>query len=446
MDETLLDTWNRVASGDLDGIDVSRIQRKLIYICFDKAGSTDPEDRLRCLQVASHFSSDDRLRLVDPLIRDRDPRVRRYAFNLAVEAQKAGITALKTCVGGQDEELAAEALGLLITQVDISSSLHARQWLTSDFPRVRAGAAMLLGHIAGPAMSVRLSRMAQNDPHPGVRSIAAEAARRCSGELPKNEARPFWTAGPTNIDLGDDAPAIGSTPIPTPPPIPPPPRRRNDARPTIHPEDAPVESASETKPVPPVPSRAEVVPAAPVDAPEQVNDEPRDWRDPAPLPSRLPSDPVALVKLMGRVGEGDRPAVHRAFAAIDDSDRNSALRRWSPGGDPAEGRGIALMVAQLEDKRSGSMLRHMLKDPNDGVRAAACRAVGRVGTLSMIPPLSAALQDEVPEVRVEAAHGLADLLTRTERYAMLRERLAPLTGDQDPRVKAAAAEIEANLP
>lgn len=455
MDETLLETWNRIASGDLEGIDVPRLQRKLIYICFEQAGSQIADERLAALRVAAHFSEDDRLRLVDPMIRDSDPRVRRYAFNLAVEARKAGITALKTCVGGKDEDLAAEALGLLITQVDISSSLHARQWLTSDFPRVRAGAAMLLGHIAGPSLSVRLNRMARNDPHPAVRTIAAESARRCLGELPKNEPRNFWEAGATPIDLGDEAPPAAQesepSPVPTAPtrPVVPPPPVRNDARPTLYPNDAEAEEQEaeyEDVPVPPVPQRQAIVPSVPEGTPEIVDDTPRDWRDPAPLPSVLPTDPHALVKLMGRVGEGDRPAVHRAFVTIAEHERNTALRGWTPGSDPSTGRGVALMIAHLEDKRSASMLRHLLQEEADGVRAAACAAVGRVGTLSMIPPLSALLDDAVPEVRVEAIKGLTDLLGRTERWAMLRERLAPLTSDGDARVRTAAEDALASVP
>ncbi|MCB9673054.1 MAG: HEAT repeat domain-containing protein [Alphaproteobacteria bacterium] len=448
MDEQLLETWEKVASGDIEDIDVSRIQRKLIYVCFEKAGDPDPEERLKSLKVAAQFTVDDRMRLVDPLIRDRDPRVRRYAFNLAVEAHLDGLTALKTCVGGDDEDLATEALGLLITQVDITSSLHARQWLLSDFPRVRAGAAMLLGNIAGPAMSVRLGRMAQNDPVFAVREIAAEAARRCSGDLPKATPRDFWVAGPTPLDLADPPPKAAPTPVPAPPKrlvppapvVPPPPVLRDESRlPTIYPEGA----DADDDPVPPPPSRA-MVPSAPAGTPEDVR-EPRDWREPAPLPSGLPSDPGALVKLMGRVAPSDRASVQSAFQSLSDGERSTVLRRWAPGGDAALGRGTALMIAALDDKRSASMLRHMLTDPDAGVRAGAAEAVGRVGALSMIPPLSLVLNDADPDVRAAAVRGLADLLRRTERFAMLRERIGPMQNDADARVQAAASEALASI-
>lgn len=450
MDDTLLETWNRVADGDTEDVDVRAIQRKLLYICFEKAGDPDPEERLNALKVASHFTDDDRMRLADPMVRDKDPRVRRYAFNLAVEAHKAGITTLKTAVGGSDAALAVEALGLLITQVDVTSSLHARQWLRADDPHVRAGAAILLGHIAGPAIGVQLGRMAQNDPVHGVRVHAAEAARRCAGEIPKNLPQDFWVAGPAPIVLEPEPVAIPDpVPTPAPPPraadpvLPPPPRLPGQGLPTIYP-DTPAEAATtlppppdEPVPSPPAPQQAAIVPSAP-DAPEDVRETSRDWRDPAPLPHALPSEPGALIKLAGMVGVGDRAAVHAAFMATPEGDRNTALRAWMPGGDPKVGRGIAILLSEMKQNRSASMLRHMLSDPDAGVRAGAAEAVGAIGSLSMIPPLSGILADREPAVRAAAVRGLSALLSRTERFAMLRERITPLAEDDDPAVRKAA--------
>lgn len=442
MDEDLKTTWDRIAANDVEGIDIRGIQRKLFYVCFETAGNVDPEERLKALKVASHFTSDDCLRLVDPMINDSDERVRRYAFNLAVAAKADGITALKTCVAGRDPALAAEALGLLITQVDITSSLHARQWLHSDDPVIRAGSAMLLGHIAGPAMSVHLGRMAQNDPVYGVRVIAAESAKRCAGELPKNPSRNFWEAGATPIVLMDEPLAPEpkpATPVPAPPRrstagLPPPPQLDSQRLPTLYPDGA---DRDDPVPTPPAPTHT-LVPSTPADAAESVRDTPRDWRNPAALPSTLPNEPTALLKLMGMVSTDDRGRVHAVFAGLPDNERNTALRRWSPGADAAIGRGTAIMLAALEQNRSASMLRHMLTDSDPGVRAGAAEAVGAIGSLSMIPPLSNLLNDDDPDVRVAAVQGLAALLTRTERFAMLRERLEPMTGDQHTAVMQAA--------
>jgi HEAT repeat protein len=457
MDDDLQKTWERIAANDVEGIDIRGLQRKLFYVCFEAAGSTDPAERLKALRVAAHFSADDRLRLVDPMINDSDPSVRRYAFNLAVAAEAQGITALKTCVGGNDPDLAAEALGLLITQVDITSSLHARQWLNSEDPRIRAGAAMLLGHIAGPAMSVHLGRIAQRDPVYGVRILAAEAAQRCAGELPKNAPQDFWVAGPTPIELPDepvpDAPRP-ATPVPAPPrrtavALPPPPRLDSQRLPTLYPDaadrdDAPDETAAPAPPAPPAPANP-IVPSTPADAPESVRDTPRDWRAPAPLPATLPTEPAALLKLMGWVAEDDRARVHHAFTTLPEAERTAALRRWTPGGDPSIGRGTALMLAALGENRSASMLRHLLTDADAGVRAGAAEAIGAIGALSMIPPLSNLLNDADPDVRVAAIRGLSALLTRTERFAMLRERVGPMTDDPHTRVKEAASQALASL-
>ena len=188
--------------------------RKLLYACIEAGGDPDPERRLASLRVCANLEVTDRVRVIDALIRDNDPRVRRYAFNLACAAERHGIDALRTAVNGDDIELAVDALGLIVTQLDKPSSMHARSWLRHTDPRIRAGAAMLLGNVSGPAMAVHLGRIAETDPVAAVRVIAAEAVGRCTGEEPKLESRDFWVEGPVdlNIDLSPPAPAKPATP------------------------------------------------------------------------------------------------------------------------------------------------------------------------------------------------------------------------------------------
>jgi HEAT repeat protein len=429
MDELVRDTYDKLASGAISSAP-DEMLRPLLYLCFEEGAHEDVERRLTALRVATHIDARDRMRVVDPLIRDADPRVRRYAFNLACAARLDGIEALRTAVGSPDVELAVEALACLVTQLDRASSLHARQWLKHDDARIRAGAAMLLGNVAGPAMAVHLGRIAQTDPVAAVRVIAAEAVQRCTGDAPKLAPRDFWVDGP--VDL-----AIDATPSPEPArPQPlvarlsPPPRAPSNLA-TLYPDD-PISEESTDDPAP-------VGMAAPAPA-EQVRDAgPIDWRVPIPLPTTMPSEAAALLKLFARVAEHDRVHVQTAWINLPEAARRTALASWSPGGDPMVGRGVAIAVRVLDLKTQASMLRHMLTDPSPAVRSAAAEAVGATGTLSAIPQFSPLLSDADADVRLAGVRGLGAMLARLERFAMLRERLGPLANDPDERVQSAVA-------
>jgi HEAT repeat protein len=435
MDDQVRKTFDELARGGDPG-DLTGLQRKLLYACFDAAGDTDPDRRLDALRVAGHLDVDDRVRVVDPLIRDADDRVRRYAFNLACAAKEHGIEPLRGAVNGTDIDLAVDAMGLLVTQGDKATTMHARSWLRHDDPRIRAGAAMLLGNVAGPAMAVHLGRLAESDPVKGVRVVAAEAVKRCTGELPKNAPKPFWEAGPVDLAAlvavpDDPEPEAAPQPEPTPPPTMPSRGAGNLA--TIYPED--VGEGSDG-----APTETGLVPSADDDTPEDVREAlARDWRDPAPLPSTMPTEATAILKLLGMVRVEDRPSVLSAFEALDGATRSGALS-WTPGSDESTGRGIALAVKGLGSKTHASMLRVMLREPGAGVRAAAAEAIGTTGALSMIPQLADLLSDDDPDVRIAAIRGLAELLVRKDRIAMLRDRLAPCANDSDERVKKAAAD------
>ncbi len=442
MDDQVRKTFDELARGEDPG-DLTGMQRKLLYACFDAAGDADPDRRLDALRVAGNLDVEDQMRVVDPLIRDADDRVRRYAFNLACAAKKLGIEPLRSAVNGTDTELAVDALGLLVTQGDRATTMHARNWLRHDDPRIRAGAAMLLGNVAGPAMAVHLGRVAETDPVKAVRVIATEAVGRCTGEIPKADPQDFWEVGPA--DLAIDVSEADDEKQKKPPTLPP--RHENLA--TIYPEDMLDEETGESDP-PPVRRKVSdnderaLVPSTDPEDPaaspaEEVREpEPRDWREPASLPSALPTEATALLKLYGIVKPEDRGTVLAAFEKLDGGARSGALSGWTPGADENLGRGIALAVKGVGSKTHASMLRVMLREPAAGVRAGAAEAIGSTGTLSMIPQLSDLLSDDDPDVRIAAIQGLAELLTRKERFAMLKDRLAPCTNDDDERVKKAA--------
>lgn len=437
MDEQVQKTFDDLAAGGPPG-DLSGMGRKLLYACIEAGGDPDPERRLASLRVCANLEVTDRVRVIDALIRDNDPRVRRYAFNLACAAERHGIDALRTAVNGDDIELAVDALGLIVTQLDKPSSMHARSWLRHTDPRIRAGAAMLLGNVSGPAMAVHLGRIAETDPVAAVRVIAAEAVGRCTGEEPKLESRDFWVEGPVdlNIDLSPPAPAKPATPPRLP---------KKDANlATLYPEDMILDDDDEPPKAPPA-DLSTLVPQA-AEGTEEVREAPRDWRKPAPMPSTLPSEPAALVKLYGMVRTEDRAAVLEAFQATNPALQAQTLSGWTPGADPGIGRGIALVVKALGTKTHASMLRVMLREEDAGVRAAAGEAIGATGTLSMIPQLSQLLRDDDADVRQAAVGALAELLVRMERFAMLRDQIEPMKADPDDAVKAAAEAALQRLP
>ena len=439
MDELVQKTFDLLASGE-DAGDIKGLGRKLLYGCFDAGADPDPERRLAALRVATNLTPSDRVRVIDALIRDPDPRVRRYAFNLAVACEMQGIEALRTAVNADDADLAVDALSLIVRQLDQPSSMHARAWLRHSDPRVRAGAAMLLGNIAGPAMAVHLGRVAEADPIASVRQIAAEAVSRCTGEEPKLQPENFWEAG--GVDLEIDLRPVGQAPAPNPQDAPPvPPRRSSENLSTIYPDLDEDEDSEELDA-----SQNTLVPQADEGVEEVREATPRDWREPAAMPTTLPSEPMALIKLYGMVRTEDQAAVLAAFQGTDAGEQSRALNGWSPGSDAVAGRGIALTIKALGSKTHASMLRVMLREPEAGVRAGAAEAIGATGTLSMIPQLSQLLQDSDSDVRVAAVRALSELLSRMERYAMLKDRLGPMTTDSDEAVKAAAEEAIAALP
>jgi len=438
MDELVQKTFDLLASGE-DAGDLKGLGRKLLYGCFDAGADPDPERRLAALRVAANLTPSDRIRVIDALIRDTDPRVRRYAFNLAVACEMQGIEALRTAVNADDTDLAVDALSLIVRQLDQPSSMHARSWLRHSDPRVRAGAAMLLGNIAGPAMAVHLGRIAEADPIASVRQIAAEAVSRCTGEEPKLQPQNFWEAG--GVDLEIDLTPVGQVRTVAPEDAPPPPIRASQNLSTIYPELDEDEVSEELE----APQNT-LVPQAEAGAEEVRDATPRDWREPAAMPTELPSEPVALVKLYGMVRVEDQPTVLAAFQGTDAGEQARALSGWSPGADATAGRGIALVIKALGSKTHASMLRVMLRESEAGVRAGAAEAIGATGTLSMIPQLSQLLGDSDSDVRVAAVRALGELLGRMERYAMLKDRLAPMASDSDASVKAAAEEVLAAIP
>ena len=140
------------------------------------------------------------------------------------------------------------------------------------------------------------------------------------------------------------------------------------------------------------------------------------------------------------VADADRGPVLDALRAVDPAELGDVWIGWSPGGDPALGRGIALAAAALERKAFLSKATRMAGDAQPGVRAAALEALGVLGGASALLQLQRALPDSEPTVRAAAASAVATLAVRLGREDMARGWLEGRSDEADPIAAAAVAD------
>jgi hypothetical protein len=109
-----------------------------------------------------------------------------------------------------------------------------------------------------------------------------------------------------------------------------------------------------------------------------------------------------------------------------------------PGGDPAHGVGLCRFAILASRSDWTSRLRALLVDPHPRVRAAACDAIGAVGTVQGLSSLPAVSRDGDAEVRVACVWALVALASRHRRADLVRPPLESLARDVDRTVAAAA--------
>jgi HEAT repeat protein len=150
--------------------------------------------------------------------------------------------------------------------------------------------------------------------------------------------------------------------------------------------------------------------------------------------------PLAVARLAELIKADNDPEVWRsALAAVTTSAHHSAMRMAYQGlSNPApQVRAAAcLYLAAHGAENHAPLLLRAIGDSDTGVRLAAIRALGSVGTLGDPSPLVAFLTAPDKNVRVEAALSLARL--RVERGTAALERLA-LDADNEIRLRAAQA-------
>ncbi len=166
---------------------------------------------------------------------------------------------------------------------------------------------------------------------------------------------------------------------------------------------------------------------------------PSGWapRQPHALPHPLPAAPAALLALVGSVRPVDRSAPLAALEALPRAELSRTLRAWRPGSDPAQGRGVGLVIAALGGSDLAAIARGLTRARDASVRACAAEALGAVASGSLLATLGRMVGDEHPEVRSAAALAIGLACARTGDVALGRSWLQRLDQDRDERVALA---------
>ena len=183
----------------------------------------------------------------------------------------------------------------------------------------------------------------------------------------------------------------------------------------------------------------------PVTAPEPPASNTWTPAEPHALPYPLPSDPGALLGLVGAVRPADRAAPLAALQALPRPELSRALRAWRPGGDAARGRGAGLAIAAIGGSDLASIARNLTRARDVEVRACAAEALGAVAQGSLLSTLGRMLDDPEPQVRAAAAQAIGEACARTGDQALGRSWLERIAQDWDERVAYARDRALASL-
>jgi HEAT repeat protein len=442
--------YEAIAAGTARDPDLSWTRRKLQAMALARAKEGTDDQRLGALRVAAVLGPRDGIPVVAELVRDPDPRVRTWAVHQAIAAKEMGIGPLRAALDGPDPEQVRVALDHLLRWVDTGCVPALRRLVgSSPDPGVRARAASLLGNVGGPSVRGELDRL-RRDPDPAVQAAAAEALRVMAGDRPRAERAPWWGEDPPpTADASDPSGApgeVGDAPLE--------PAAASRLYAAL-PEDPAPRGLYDPPSEPPAPDAANpLVPRAPTAdpaAPPTWAPDARRWTAPAadrprtsasapaastawdghpvPLPASLPDETRALVKLLGMVSDADRAAVTARFRDADAKRRKeefSGLLLAYSGADPALGRGLCALAAEIGGPAHVTGLRPLLRDPSPLVRDAALRALGGLAPPAAIPWIAPHLED--PAVRDGAVAALVGV-GRRSRPDLARDALRRVKTD-----------------
>jgi HEAT repeat protein len=446
--------YEAIAAGTARDPDLSWTRRRLQAMALGRAKEGTDDQRLGALRVAAVLGPRDGIPVVAELVRDPHPQVRAWAVSQAIGARELGISPLRTSLEGPDPEQVRLALDHLTAWVDQGCVPALRRLLSSSDAGVRQRAVVLLGNVGGPSIRGELERLVR-DPEPEVQQAATVALEVLAGTRPRAVRTPWWDEEPeAQPEASPDAVAPSEVPAETlaAPPV-------EAPAPRVEAPTPPVEVAPE--PAPAIIPASAAPPAWGADARRWGGPPPSERSRPAvsatapptstwdghvvPLPTTLPDETRALVKLLGMVAAEDRAPVLALFRQGDAKRRReefSVLLMGYAGADPALGRGLCVLAAEIGGPAHVTGLRPLLRDPSVWVRSASLLALGALAPPSAIPWMAPFLDD--PVVREAAVDALAGLGRRV-RADLVRDALKRVRTD-DPAFKARVDAAIGSLP
>jgi HEAT repeat protein len=292
-------------------------------------------DKLGALRVATALGTDHGMPILLELSSDSAIEVRRNVLDLTLGHGWRGLPVLRRMIGDADEDLAVNALELLIRAADQPAAAGARRLLRDPRSRVRVAAATLLGLVGGPGMQIDLRRL-ESDTDDAVREAVDEAIRRIRGESPQPGPDPWW-------EVEDDiAPLIPAEEVPETASLPP---------------EMPIEARALTRLLGSVGTDDRAVVAAHLER----------------------CDPGSISVLPGQYKPGGDPVFSRgialASALLPRSGWLSTVRRISRDPDPRVRAAAAMGIGAIGGTGTIIELGKLCSDEEDGVRIAAVAAM-----------------------------------------------------------------------
>lgn len=354
--DPLDELYDQIAAGEAEPPRAYDQYKRMLARARRAARQGDRDARAAAVTVTAAIGGHWALGVLREFSQDADPDIRAKVLDAAVAQGEDGLTLLRELLVDPAPELALRALEFLQQAVDRGSASRLRQLLRHDDPRLRAGAATLLGHTAGPGLIVPLRHAREAEEDEAVQAAIGEAIDRIDGNLPRAEPQPWW--------LDEDG--------------------------TWAPAEA------------------------------------------APLPEALPTEPAALLALLGTVAEADQAPLVAALEEAGEAALRGLVRSTRVGGPADSSVGLCVASRRLQRRDWAVPIRRLLIDNNPAVRVAASEALAEIGPPAVAMNLRDLLSDSEPAVRLAALKALRAVVPLEEA----RRYTYPLQGEADPTVLA----------
>jgi HEAT repeat protein len=195
-----LDTqYDQIAAGEAEAPRAYDDYKRMLARARRAARHGDQAERQAAVTVTAAIGGHWALGVLREFSQDEDAGIRKLMLAAAVAQGEAGVTLLRDLLTDDEPSLALEALSYLQRVLDTGSASRLRRLLAHGDPRMRAGAARLLGHTAGPGLLVPLQRARDDEEDTDVQAAIEEAIARIDGDLPRGASDPWWRTAPEQV-------------------------------------------------------------------------------------------------------------------------------------------------------------------------------------------------------------------------------------------------------